>query len=327
MISQNEDDEIQNNENHEEMSSSQKNKENSFQNEIQNQSKNQNINNSSEENKINKINQTKHNLTTQSYEKEYQDEDGNLLDPNDLSYNSEEDKASIIIFDMEINFVKNITQIDIVFLLDTTKSVNPYLKGIKRYIRKLIFDAKKSVSHYLNDDFDILNYGLVAYRDHDQEGVQGSYVSKILCDLNEDYNVFRQALYDVKCAGGDDTCEAVVDGLHEAVNLINWREDSIKLLYHICGSPCHGSAYNGVKKGGKKFDKYPDGCPCGVDMKNCLKGLRGKYIEYNLIGLDVDLKDMADKFSDYIKVELVEVNIQKEEGVPDEQTVNDNNDE
>ena len=327
MISQNEDDEIQNNENHEEMSSSQKNKENSFQNEIQNQSKNQNINNSSEENKINKINQTKHNLTTQSYEKEYQDEDGNLLDPNDLSYNSEEDKASIIIFDMEINFVKNITQIDIVFLLDTTKSVNPYLKGIKRYIRKLIFDAKKSVSHYLNDDFDILNYGLVAYRDHDQEGVQGSYVSKILCDLNEDYNVFRQALYDVKCVGGDDTCEAVVDGLHEAVNLINWREDSIKLLYHICGSPCHGSAYNGVKKGGKKFDKYPNGCPCGVDMKNCLKGLRGKYIEYNLIGLDADLKDMADKFSDYIKVELVEVSIQKEEGVPDEQTVNDNNDE
>ena len=327
MISQNEDDEIQNNENHEEMSSSQKNKENSFQNEIQNQSKNQNINNSSEENKINKINQTKHNLTTQSYEKEYQDEDGNLLDPNDLSYNSEEDKASIIIFDMEINFVKNITQIDIVFLLDTTKSVNPYLKGIKRYIRKLIFDAKKSVSHYLNDDFDILNYGLVAYRDHDQEGVQGSYVSKILCDLNEDYNVFRQALYDVKCAGGDDTCEAVVDGLHEAVNLINWREDSIKLLYHICGSPCHGSAYNGVKKGGKKFDKYPNGCPCGVDMKNCLKGLRGKYIEYNLIGLDADLKDMADKFSDYIKVELVEVNIQKEEGVPDVQTLNDNDDE
>ena len=327
MISQNEDDEIQNNENHGEMSSSQKNKENSFQNEIQNQSKNQNINNSSEENKINKINQTKHNLTTQSYEKEYQDEDGNLLDPNDLSYNSEEDKASIIIFDMEINFVKNITQIDIVFLLDTTKSVNPYLKGIKRYIRKLIFDAKKSVSHYLNDDFDILNYGLVAYRDHDQEGVQGSYVSKILCDLNEDYNVFRQALYDVKCVGGDDTCEAVVDGLHEAVNLINWREDSIKLLYHICGSPCHGSAYNGVKKGGKKFDKYPDGCPCGVDMKNCLKGLRGKYIEYNLIGLDADLKDMADKFSDYIKVELVEVNIQKEEGVPDVQTLNDNDDE
>ena len=317
MIVQNEDDEIQNNETPaEEENIIQNNKENSFQN--QNQITNQNI--YSEENQIT---QTQGQIPTQSNDKAYQDEEGNLLDPNDLSFNSEEDKTSIIIFDMEINFIKNITQIDIVFLLDTTKSVNPYLKGIKRYIRKLIFDAKKSVSHYLNDDFDILNYGLVAYRDHDQEGVQGSYVSKILCDLNEDYNVFRKALYDVKCAGGDDTCEAVVDGLQEAVNLISWREDSIKLLYHICGSPCHGTAYNGVKKN-KKFDKYPDGCPCGIDMKTCLKSLRGKYIEYNLIGLDEDLKDMANKFSDYIKVELVEVNIPPQEGVPNDQTKNDN---
>ena len=317
MIVQNEDDEIQNNETPaEEENIIQNNKENSFQN--QNQITNQNI--YSEENQIT---QTQGQIPTQSNDKAYQDEEGNLLDPNDLSFNSEEDKTSIIIFDMEINFIKNITQIDIVFLLDTTKSVNPYLKGIKRYIRKLIFDAKKSLSHYLNDDFDILNYGLVAYRDHDQEGVQGSYVSKILCDLNEDYNVFRKALYDVKCAGGDDTCEAVVDGLQEAVNLISWREDSIKLLYHICGSPCHGTAYNGVKKN-KKFDKYPDGCPCGVDMKTCLKSLRGKYIEYNLIGLDEDLKDMANKFSDYIKVELVEVNIPPQEGVPNNQTKNDN---
>ena len=317
MIVQNEDDEIQNNETPaEEENIIQNNKENSFQN--QNQITNQNI--YSEENQIT---QTQGQIPTQSNDKAYQDEEGNLLDPNDLSFNSEEDKTSIIIFDMEINFIKNIAQIDIVFLLDTTKSVNPYLKGIKRYIRKLIFDAKKSVSHYLNDDFDILNYGLVAYRDHDQEGVQGSYVSKILCDLNEDYNVFRKALYDVKCAGGDDTCEAVVDGLQEAVNLISWREDSIKLLYHICGSPCHGTAYNGVKKN-KKFDKYPDGCPCGVDMKTCLKSLRGKYIEYNLIGLDEDLKNMANKFSDYIKVELVEVNIPPQEGVPNDQTKNDN---
>ena len=317
MIVQNEVDEIQNNETPaEEENIIQNNKENSFQN--QNQITNQNI--YSEENQIT---QTQGQIPTQSNDKAYQDEEGNLLDPNDLSFNSEEDKTSIIIFDMEINFIKNIAQIDIVFLLDTTKSVNPYLKGIKRYIRKLIFDAKKSVSHYLNDDFDILNYGLVAYRDHDQEGVQGSYVSKILCDLNEDYNVFRKALYDVKCAGGDDTCEAVVDGLQEAVNLISWREDSIKLLYHICGSPCHGTAYNGVKKN-KKFDKYPDGCPCGVDMKTCLKSLRGKYIEYNLIGLDEDLKNMANKFSDYIKVELVEVNIPPQEGVPNDQTKNDN---
>ena len=259
----------------------------------------------------------------QTQDKEIVDEEGNLLDPNDLSFNSEEDKQTSLIFDMEINFIKNISQVDLVFLLDTTKSVNPYLKGIKRYIRKLIFDARKSMSHYLNDDFDILKYALVAYRDHDQEGIEDSYVSKILCDLNDDYNVFRQALYNVKCIGGDDTCEAVVDGLHEAINLVSWREDSIKMIYHICGSPCHGSEFNLRKNAAKKYDKYKDGCPCGMDLKNILKALRGNYIEYNMIAFDEDLKNMAAIFSNFIKVEMIEGNFPPQEGVSGDQGKNE----
>jgi hypothetical protein len=81
----------------EELSSINKNKLNSFQNETQ-ENANQN--------------------------KAFEDEDGNLLDPNDLSYNSEEDQNSIIIFDSEIYFSQKIEQVDVVFLLDTTKSIN-----------------------------------------------------------------------------------------------------------------------------------------------------------------------------------------------------------
>ena len=308
-------------ENDEDNNESQNEMQNDEEEEIQLTNNNNKLNITQEENQNKNVSTIKEN-PNQTKDKTILDEEGNLLDQNDLSYNSEEDKTSIIVFDMEINFMKNVKQIDIVFLLDTTKSVNPYLKGIKRYIRKLLFDARKSTSHYLSDDFDILKYGLVAYRDHDQDGIQESYVSKILCDLNDDYNVFRQALYDVKCVGGDDTCEAVVDGLHEAVNLIAWREDSIKLIYHICGGPCHGSDFNG-KNGGKNFDKYKQGCPCGMDLKNILKTLRGKYIEYNLIGLEDNIKEMAKKFSEFIKVELVEANFEPQEGVSGDQTKED----
>ena len=308
-------------ENDEDNNESQNEMQNDEEEEIQLTNNNNKLNITQEENQNKNVSTIKEN-PNQTKDKTILDEEGNLLDQNDLSYNSEEDKSSIIVFDMEINFMKNVKQIDIVFLLDTTKSVNPYLKGIKRYIRKLLFDARKSTSHYLSDDFDILKYGLVAYRDHDQDGIQDSYVSKILCDLNDDYNVFRQALYDVKCVGGDDTCEAVVDGLHEAVNLIAWREDSIKLIYHICGGPCHGSDFNG-KNGGKNFDKYKQGCPCGMDLKNILKTLRGKYIEYNLIGLEDNIKEMAKKFSEFIKVELVEANFEPQEGVSGDQTKED----
>jgi hypothetical protein len=285
----------------EEISSINKNKVNSSKNETQNQ------------NSMNLDENVNQNKT-------FEDEDGNLLDPNDLSYNSEEDKTSIILFDNEIYFSQKIEQVDVVFLLDTTKSINPYLKGIKRYLRKIIFEAKKSISHYLNDDIDVLKLGLVAYRDHDQENVENSYVSSILCDLTEDYNVFRKALYEIKCKGGDDECEAVIDGLHEAVNLISWREDSIKLLYHICGSPCHGAKFkdeNSQKK--EKYDNYEEGCPCGIDIKNTLKTLRGKYIEYSLILLEEGIEKMATEFSKYIKIELMKANIEKENEVSDNQ--------
>ena len=278
-----------------------KNKLNSFMNETQNQ----NIINSDDNNNQNKT---------------LEDEEGNLLDQNDLSYNSEEDPNSVIIFDSEIFFKENIEMVDVVFLLDTTKSVNPYLKGIKRFIRKFIFEAKKTISHYLNDDVDVLKLGIVAYRDHDQEGIENSYVSSILCDLTDEYNDFRKALYEIKCVGGDDECEAVIDGLHEAVNLISWREDSIKLLYHICGSPPHGKIYKSSNAGEKKkYDNYEDGCPCGIDVKTTLKSIRGKYIEYTLITLEEGCEKMAEVYSNYIRIELMGANIERQEGIPDNQ--------
>ena len=207
-----------------------------------------------------------------------------------------------------------------VFLLDTTKSINPYLKGIKRYLRKLIFEAKKSISHYLNDDIDVLKLGLVAYRDHDQENIENSYVSSILCDLTEDYNSFRKALYAINCKGGDDECEAVIDGLHEAINLISWREDSIKLLYHICGSPCHGEKYKSQNvENNNKYDNYEKGCPCGIEVKSTLKSMRGKYIEYSLIALDEGIEKMAEEFSKFTKVELMYSKIEKQEGISGDQ--------
>ena len=291
---------------------------------------NNNNNNIKKEIKIEELNSINKNKTqnqniinleeNSNQNKTFEDEDGNLLDPNDLSYNSEEDQNAVIIFDNEIHFTQKIEQVDMVFLLDTTKSINPYLKGIKRYLRKLIFEAKKSISHYLNDDIDVLKLGLVAYRDHDQENIENSYVSSILCDLTEDYNSFRKALYEINCKGGDDECEAVIDGLHEAINLISWREDSIKLLYHICGSPCHGEKYKSQNvENNNKYDNYEKGCPCGIEVKSTLKSMRGKYIEYSLIALDEGIEKMAEEFSKFTKVELMYSKIEKQEGISGDQ--------
>ncbi len=276
---------------------------------------------------INKKTQNQNITNLDNQPKTFEDEEGNLLDQNDLSYNSEDDQNSVVIFDSEIYFSQKIDQVDVVFLLDTTKSVNPYLKGIKRFIRKFNYEARKSISHYLNDDIDVLKLGIVAYRDHDQDDIENSYTSKILCDLTEDYNTFRKALYEIECKGGDDDCEALVDGLHEAVNLIKWREDSIKLLYHICGSPCHGTIKGEDNEDSKNFDKYEEGCPCGIEIKNVLKTLKGKYIEYNIIALEEDLDKMIEEFLKVIRVERMKANIEKQEGVSGNQENEDEGDD
>jgi len=247
-------------------------------------------------------------------------------DPQDDSYDSEKDPSSVIIFDSEMNFLTDIEYVDIIFVLDTTNSMSSYFKGIKRFIRKLINDAKKSLSHYKIANVDLLKIGIVGYKDHinnifdsvsslkKSNYNNNNYVSKILCDLTGDENEFKSKLFEIKCFGGGDDCEAVLDGLNLAVNQINWRENSLKFIYHICDRPPHGKELNGNVN-----DDFKEGCPCGLKHKEILEEIRGKYIEYTVIMLDQCLENMIEAFSKYSKIDVMQPNIKKEEGVDDKQ--------
>lgn len=259
----------------------------------------------------------------------YMDENGNVLDENDLSYDSTADPKSVIIFDSELLFMPKINQVEIVFLLDTSRSMKPYQKGVKRFIRKLLFDAKKTISHYENDNLNLLRVGLVGYRDHDAKG-STNYVSKVLCDLTDDLNFFRGVLFSFKSKSGADQCEAVLDGLNEAINKVSWCPDSMKYLYHICDCPPHGSEFKcdddeDEEEGGDEnkekttWDYYEDGCPCNLQTVDLMKALRGKYIEYTVVALTNKLKKMIEEFSKIIRVDVMNPKIEKEEGVSGEQ--------
>ena len=234
-------------------------------------------------------------------------------DPNDQSYDSIKDPNEVIIFDKEIQFLKDITDIDIVFLIDTTGSMNPYIKGIKRFIRKFIFLANRTLTQYKVESLSMLKVGLVSYRDHDQE--DETYVSKVLCNLTDNIKEFRESLYSLDAKGGKDECEAVLDGINEATNNIKWRDKSMKFIYHICGSPPHGEDMNCGAE-----DDYTDGCPCGKKCKNVFEDLRGKGIDYTVIGLDDDsLNNMLETFSKHCKIDSMSSKILKEDNIDDSQ--------
>ena len=226
-----------------------------------------------------------------------------LKDPN---YDPETDPTPVVIFDSELPYIQELKAVDIIFLLDTTGSMNPYMKGIKRLIRKILWDAQKCLTQYLLDEIDVLKVGLVCYKDHDQ--VQKTYVSQIVSNLTSDFKEFTELLMNVKVNGGKDIPEAVLDGLNDCVYNINWRDKSYKFIYHILDSPPHGKLfYNGD-------DDLYSGCPNGFDHEDILIEMRNKDINYSIIKFGDYCDMMIQEFEKIVKIEIITPDIKPDSG-------------
>jgi hypothetical protein len=216
------------------------------------------------------------------------------FDKEDDGYNSDADPVPVVNFDNELKYLHEVRCADIVFVVDITQSMAPYLEGIKKWIRKLARDAQKCMSQYISDE-EILAYALVVYRDHPPQDL--SFVSKYM-QLTPNYLLFKQAVIDMKGGGGGDGPEAVLDALYDAVFNIKWRDRSEKFIYHILDSPPHGIEFSYLNDG------FPNGCPCGRNFEEVLLKMREMEIDYTVIKLSNDIDTMILKFSEYIRVDV-----------------------
>jgi hypothetical protein len=98
--------------------------------------------------------------------------------------------------------------IDIVFVLDTTYSMNEEIEQAKQSVRNIISSVAKI---NLGDDPNRVKFGFVAYRDHSDE-----YVTKKRDLTNE--NEVLTFINGLVAMGGGDTPEAVIDGVYSAVS-------------------------------------------------------------------------------------------------------------
>lgn len=226
-------------------------------------------------------------------------------DLKDTGYDPEADPVPIVVFDSELQYIKELKAVDIVFLVDATASMRPYMKGVKRLIRKVLWDAQKCLTQYLVDEIEVLLAGIVSYKDHDQESK--TYVSKVHCNLTSDFSSFKQILMKIEAKGGADQPEAVMDGLNEVVENIQWRDSSFKFLYHILDGPPHGKLFNNYKN-----DDYVD-CPCGIDYEDVLKELRNKEIKYTIIKLSDEIDPMIKVFSQICDIEVLSPDIKADQ--------------
>jgi len=109
--------------------------------------------------------------------------------------------------------------------------MHPFLRQIKADIRNL--------SITIRDQFgiDTFRVAFVAYRDWLGGGERLETLP-----FTEDISTFEDFVGELKAEGGDDAAEDVLGGLQASLGL-DWRA-KIKILYHICDAPPHGTMFH-----------------------------------------------------------------------------------
>ena len=170
-------------------------------------------------------------------------------------YNPKLDPKQIISFDYYLDLVYDIKYVDLVFLIDSTASMNCYSASVNKIILKIIYDLEKNLSKFFLEEIDILKIGIISYRDHDDE--EKTFLTNIETNLTNDIKGIKNILMNIHYSGGKDEPEAVLDGLNSVLNDISWREKSTKFLVHILDAPCHGNEFHGKGKGFFDFHRKP----------------------------------------------------------------------
>ena len=188
--------------------------------------------------------------------------------------------------------------IDICFVLDVTSSMCSYIAGAKDSIQKIINDAKLSLEK-LNAKESSLLFAIVAYRDHPPQ--DSTFVTKI-CDFTSSINA-EKFLHELTASGGGDVPEAVLDGLHDAIYNVNWREKSEKFCFLIADAPPHGKRF---VEGG---DGFSNGCPCGFSEEIMLPKMKEMKIDFTVLKVNNTVEKMIEIFSKYINMDVFQPKI------------------
>ncbi|XP_068689763.1 uncharacterized protein [Montipora foliosa] len=141
-------------------------------------------------------------------------------------------------------------KVDLVFIVDCTGSMGPYIKQAQKHIRTIAETVSRTAFS--------VKLALVEYKDHPPQ--DRTFITRVH-DFTLSLSDMKTWVDGMRASGGGDGPESVACALHEATKL-SFREDSTKMCVLIADAPPHGL--------GRDMDGFPDGCPTGNDpMKAC----------------------------------------------------------
>ncbi len=140
---------------------------------------------------------------------------------------------------------KDTGALDLVFLIDATGSMGPYIEQVKLRLLDLVHALQQAPLCRC------LRLGLVEYRDHPPQ--DHTFITRVT-ELTEDVQTVQKAALQMEASGGGDGPEAVTAGLFDVVRL-GWRPGAAKTVVWFGDAPPHGVEPRG--------DGFPGGCPTG----------------------------------------------------------------
>lgn len=121
-----------------------------------------------------------------------------------------------------INRYKDFDTIDLVIVLDTTESMHPYIRSIKKEIR--------GIARQLFDNHKKARIGFMLYRD-----VKDTYFTKMI-DFSDNMNLINREVNYFFASGGGDKAEPMYEAIQEALEKFNFVHNK-KLIIVITDAP------------------------------------------------------------------------------------------
>ncbi|KAF5595665.1 kinase [Fusarium pseudocircinatum] len=171
---------------------------------------------------------------------------------------------------------------DILFLLDTTYSMNSYIETAKNQIRSIVKEIKEV---FLNESD--VRVAVVGYKDHgDEPNIE---FLDFTTSVAEVYNF----LANLKASGGGDIPEDVLGGIQKAVNA-SWVQHT-RCLIHIADAPPHGHALHDYEESDDDYYRTASE-PHGLTHANLLSRLVKLKVNYALLRINSSTDRMALEF-------------------------------
>lgn len=157
-------------------------------------------------------------------------------------------------------------KVDLVFIVDCTASMGPYIKQAQENIQTIAETVSRTAFS--------VRLALVEYRDHPPQ--DKTFVTRVH-DFTFSVGEMKTWVDDMSASGGGDIPESVACALQRAASL-SYRETATKMCVLIADAPPHGL--------GQVADEFPNGCPTGNDPIRACRTMVEKGIVLYSVGCE-----------------------------------------